>query len=73
MISIVLLKIQFAIDDILPFTIPVAMYLCGNETYGVVLKMWVVMLAAGGFFFGLVGFHAGHHHHHVTHDGDQLR
>lgn len=66
---------QFHWDDAVPFMLPTVMFLCGGENADamVVLRMWLCMVFAGSFYFGLVGLNAGHHNHHVVHDGDTLR
>ena len=35
--------------------------------------LWIFMVGASGFFFGVISLNAGHHHPQITHEGDQLK
>lgn len=63
----------FYLDDIIPFTIPLVMYLFSGAGILTVLKMWLVIILFSGFMFGLIGLNAAHHHPDITHDGDAMR
>ena len=69
----VLSKNQFHIDDVIPLSLPLSMYLFGGVGILNVFKMWLILLLCGSFFFGLIGFHAGHHNPNAVHDGDLLK
>lgn len=62
-------------SDLLPFGVPLLMYIVGGAEMHLmeVLRMWLVLIFASSFYFGLVGINAGHHTHHSVHDGDELR
>lgn len=62
-------------SDLVPFAVPLLMYIVGGPELHVleVLRMWLVIVLASSFYFGLVGINAGHHTHHSVHDGDELR
>lgn len=62
-------------SDLVPFAVPVMMYIVGGSEVDAleVLRMWLVLIVASSFYFGLVGINAGHHTHHSVHDGDELR
>lgn len=62
-------------SDMLPFAVPLMMYIVGGSNLPVleILRMWFVVIVASSFYFGLVGINAGHHTHHSVHDGDELR
>lgn len=62
------------LDEFLPFTLPIIMYLLGGEhSFVSALKLFLVAALAGGFAFGVIGWNAGHHHPDVVHDGDPVR
>lgn len=63
----------FHVDDLIPFTLPLAMYLFGHNDLIVVLKTWMLIIFVGSFFFGLIGLNAGHHNEYNVHEGDTLR
>lgn len=62
-------------SDLLPFAVPVAMYIFGRSDVHLLeaLRMWLVLVLMTSFNFGLIGLNAGHHTHHNVHDGDELR
>lgn len=66
-------KNVFHAEDLIPFTLPLAMILFGHDDLSVVLKTWMLIIFGGSFFFGLIGLNAGHHHVHTVHEGDTLR
>lgn len=71
--SIAKKKNLFYAEDLIPFALPLAMYLFGLDNLPVVLKTWMLIIFAGSFFFGLIGLNAGHHNIHTVHEGDTLR
>lgn len=62
-------------SDALPFAVPLVMYIVGGSDVNLseALKMWLIVVLASSFYFGLVGINAGHHTDHSVHDGDELR
>ncbi|XP_012534068.1 cytochrome b5-related protein isoform X2 [Monomorium pharaonis] len=62
----------FEFRDIVPFLLPLSMYLVTANIL-VVLKLWLLMLLISSFMFGLIGFNAAHHHPDIFHDGDIYR
>lgn len=65
-------KIHF--DEFFPFVIPLAMYLFGgDQTLASALKLYLITVMSGGFFYGFIGLNAGHHHPSVVTDGDAVR
>lgn len=61
-------------DEFLPFIIPIIMYLFGGDhSFISALKMFSIIVAAGGFAFGIIAVNAGHHHPDIVHDGDPVR
>lgn len=62
------------IDEFLPFVVPVLMYLFGGDhSFVDALKMFLIAISFGGFFFMIIGANAGHHHPEIVHDGDAIR
>lgn len=72
-LSLILGTKQLYWDDIIPFTVPLAMYYTANIPLLTVLKIWLIMLLSCGFAFGLIGLTAAHHHPEIVHDGDAMR
>lgn len=66
-------KNLFHVEHLIPFTLPLAMYLFGRSDLVVVLKTWMLIIFVGSFLFGLIGLNAGHHNLHNVHEGDTLR
>lgn len=66
-------KNLFHAEDLIPFSLPLAMYVFGHNDPIVILKTWMLIIFVGSFFFGLIGLNAGHHHIHNVHEGDKLR
>lgn len=64
---------MFHRDDIIPFSLPLTMYLFGQQEMVIILKTWLVIIFTSSFFFGLIGLNAGHHDVHNVHEGDTLR
>ena len=62
-------------DDFIPFPVPIIMWLLGGADHSFLcaLKMFLIIILAGGFVFGLVAINAGHHHPEIVHDGDAIR
>jgi hypothetical protein len=48
------------------------MYYFGQQEFFVILKLWLIALAACSFLLGLFGLNAGHHHPDAAHEGDEL-
>lgn len=62
------------IDEFLPFSVPIIMYLLGGENSLLsAIKMFLIIVAAAGFAFGIIAVMAGHHHPDILHDGDAVR
>lgn len=62
------------IDEFLPFIIPIVMYLFGGDhSFVDALKLFLVVIMAGGFMFMIIGANAGHHHPEIVHEGDAVR
>ncbi|XP_037042216.1 cytochrome b5-related protein [Bradysia coprophila] len=59
-------------DDLIPFTLPFAMYLFGVGDLTAVFKTWISIVLFGSIFFGFIGLNAGHHNVYNVHDGDTL-
>lgn len=57
-------------DIVVPLTIPVIMLFFTNFDILKVIKLWIVILWAGGFAFGVIGINAAHHHPEIVHEGD---
>jgi hypothetical protein len=64
--------VEFRFEDLIPFSLPIAMYFLGQQDIFIVMKLWSISIAVCGFLLGLVGLNAGHHHPNVTHEGDEL-
>jgi fatty acid desaturase len=62
----------FHFDDLIGFSVPVAMYFLGKSDLIDVLKCWNLILMFGGIFFGIIGITVGHHTPETTHEGDEL-
>lgn len=65
-------KNTLALDDLLPFTLPLAMFLFGKNDLSSVLTMWIFIVFFGSFFFSSIAINAGHHHPEISHEGDEL-
>ncbi|XP_055372163.1 cytochrome b5-related protein-like [Condylostylus longicornis] len=63
----------FYYDDIIAFTLPLAMYLTTGGTLYIVLKTWILIILGASFIFSLIGLNAAHHHPDIHHDGDVMR
>ncbi|KAJ6646947.1 Cytochrome b5-related protein [Pseudolycoriella hygida] len=61
------------LEHLIPFTLPLAMYILGGQNFTMVLKTWMSIIFIGSFFFGFIGLNAGHHNNHNVHEGDTLR
>jgi hypothetical protein len=48
------------------------MHYFSQQNIFIVLKLWLIGLAACSFMVGLIGLNAGHHHPNVAHEGDEL-
>lgn len=59
------------LDDFIPFVVPVIMYLLGGNGFLDALKMYLAIIAFGGFYFSVIGINASHHAE-VLHDVDPL-
>lgn len=50
------------------------MYLFGGDhSFVDALKLFLVVIMAGGFMFMIIGANAGHHHPEIVHEGDAVR
>lgn len=63
------------LPEMLPFTVPMVMYVFGDATAGLwcVIRIWLAIVCCSSFLFGWTAINAGHHHPEVFHDGDALR
>lgn len=61
-------------DELIPLAVPIIMWLFGGD-YSIMmtLKMFLIIVLAGGFVYGIVAINAGHHHPEIVHDGDAIR
>ncbi|XP_055706560.1 cytochrome b5-related protein-like isoform X2 [Phlebotomus papatasi] len=71
--KLVLSKNHLALDDLIPFTVPMVMYLATGENLTTVINTWLYIILSGSFVFALIGFNASHHHSAVVHEGDAIR
>lgn len=60
-------------DDLVPFTVPIAMYLFASNDILFVAKYWLYIVLWSSTFYGFIGLTASHHHPDAYHDGDQMR
>lgn len=72
-VGILFHETKLHIDDFVPFSVPLAMYIFGNSDLTGVLWTWLKIVFFSSFYFGAVGFNAGHHHPEVVHEGDAVR
>lgn len=63
----------FQTNDFVPFAVPLAMLIFGNQNPFIVFKVWLQIILANSFIFHLIGLNAGHHHPDNVHDGDKIR
>lgn len=64
------------VPEMLPFTVPMVMYVFGDTTVGwwYVVRIWLAIVCCSSFSFAWTSLNgAGHHHPEVFHDGDALR
>lgn len=73
MTSVLLYNQKLYWDDLVPFTLPVLMYLLGNPNILIVLKFWLFIITMASLMYGIVALNAGHHHNEIFHDGDELK
>ncbi|KAF7280591.1 cytochrome b5-related protein-like [Rhynchophorus ferrugineus] len=59
--------------DLIPFIVPLAMYIFGGQALVSTLIMWTFIVCVGSTHFFFVGLHAAHHHPDIFHDGDTPR
>ncbi|GAB0086964.1 Cytochrome b5-related protein [Sergentomyia squamirostris] len=71
--KLVLSKNHLALDDLIPFTVPLVMYLATGENFTTVVNTWLYIIFCASFLFALIGFNASHHHSGVVHEGDAIR
>uniref|UniRef100_A0A1B0CJ83 Putative delta 6-fatty acid desaturase/delta-8 sphingolipid desaturase n=1 Tax=Lutzomyia longipalpis TaxID=7200 RepID=A0A1B0CJ83_LUTLO len=64
---------HLGLDDLIPFSVPLVMYLATGESITSVINTWLYIVFAGSFIFSLIGFNASHHHSGVVHEGDAIR
>ena len=63
----------FCLADLMPYSLPIAMYIFGSSNLFAVIKLWLSIVCFASFLFGLTALNAGHHHPDSYHDGDKLR
>lgn len=63
---------EFRLDHLIPLSLPLAMFFCGEQDLTLVVKFWAIIVAMCSFMIGVVGLNAGHHHPDVAHEGDQI-
>lgn len=61
------------LPDLVPFVLPVAMYLFGAGSLWHVLRVWVALVCSGSLIFGATAINGGHHHPELFQDGDEIR
>jgi hypothetical protein len=61
------------LDDLIPLSIPLLMYLVGTLAIKEILFMWFYIILFSSFWLGFVGVNTGHHHPHNNHEGDELK
>jgi fatty acid desaturase len=66
-------KQKFFWDDLLAFTLPIAMYIFGNVNVAIVIKVWLSVVAGASVIFAITALNVGHHGTTIFHDGDQLK
>uniref|UniRef100_A0A1L8DY89 Cytochrome b5-related protein n=1 Tax=Nyssomyia neivai TaxID=330878 RepID=A0A1L8DY89_9DIPT len=71
--KLILSKNRLGLDDLIPFSVPLVMYVATGENITSVLNTWIYIIISGSFVFSLIGFNASHHHSGVVHDGDAVR
>ncbi|CAG9773967.1 unnamed protein product [Ceutorhynchus assimilis] len=59
--------------DLVPFILPLFMYILSGETLLNTLIMWNFIIIIGSTHLFFVGLHAAHHHPEIFHDGDHPR
>jgi fatty acid desaturase len=64
---------EFFWDDLLTFTLPLAMFLFGTFNLIIVLKIWFSVVAVASVSYMVVALNAGHHGTTIFHDGDELK
>ncbi|CRL02068.1 CLUMA_CG015162, isoform A [Clunio marinus] len=63
---------SFFMEDLIPFSVPLAMYIFGRNELFEVLKCWNLILIFGGLWFGIIGVTVGHHSPQIVHEGDEI-
>lgn len=61
------------IDDLVPFSLPLAMYLLSGQGFLATCWMWTFIIMVSSLHFCFVGLSAAHHHPDIFHDGDTPR
>lgn len=59
--------------DLIPFILPLFMYIFSGQTLLGTFIMWNFIVIVGSTHVFFVGLHAGHHHPETFHDGDHPR
>lgn len=57
-------------SHIIPFNLPLWMYILGGLPFGYTMLVWLVTLLISSFFFMVFGLTAGHHGHTNFFEGD---
>ncbi|XP_077295248.1 cytochrome b5-related protein-like [Arctopsyche grandis] len=63
-------RMKFEMEDLVPFSLPIAMILFGNCDLLETLKLWALIWHLESFLFHFIGVNAAHHHPDIFHDGD---
>ncbi|KAH8279636.1 hypothetical protein KR018_011673 [Drosophila ironensis] len=61
------------LDDLLPFVLPIFLYLSTGVGLKATLVSWQIIVAIGSFLFSFIGLTAAHHDPRILHDGDAQR
>jgi hypothetical protein len=65
-------KEHLGLDDLLGFSVPLAMFLFGQPNLYSVISLWTLIVLAGSFCICQIGSNGGHHHPECAHEGDEL-
>jgi fatty acid desaturase len=69
---------EFHWDDLIGFSVPIAMFFFGGHPYTIVtalkaLFIWVVIIFFNGIFYNLNALSTGHHGTKIVHEGDEFK
>jgi hypothetical protein len=65
-------KEHLGLDDLVGFSVPLAMFLFGQPNLYSVIFLWTLIIFTASFSFSVIGLNAGHHHPDNAHEGDEL-